>query len=540
MYRILIVDDEPMIVEGLCALFEEQDAVQLEVYKACLAAEALGIMNRRRIDILLTDIRMPAVSGIELMQRVRANWPACRIIFLTAFEEFEYAYAALKNPGVRFLLKTESHEAILRAVSECVAELEAVLREKLLRQRSAEQSGVIRALRARELFSRLLHVGEAEVTQALLDELGLPLCTGEPVYLLLGLPAAPQEEALLQMDRITGGLTVRAGTKARCAAHKDGSGVLVWFLQENRAEMAEITQALPVLLADELEAMEEAYQADTVFVLAARPCAWDQLAHAYQRLKAVLHLKASAGKRLVYVADGEETSAGESEALRRSEACKRRIRQLGAALEAGDGPAAAAALRNVCACILEIGAQRQALGRALAMELSLCFLALLGRLPAAEESEPLQNGVRWLCSAEPALPDERRYLALAEAVLAFQRESGRAQAADCIEKVKAYICGHLDADLSLSRLAQLSNYNPKYLSDLFSAQTGVNLSDYIAERRLEEAKRLIAGGTMKMKDIAAAVGFFSSSYFTRFFKKALGITPVQYQERLLRKELDRR
>ena len=149
MYRILIVDDEPMIVEGLCALFEEQDAVQLEVYKACLAAEALGIMNRRRIDILLTDIRMPAVSGIELMQRVRANWPACRIIFLTAFEEFEYAYAALKNPGVRFLLKTESHEAILRAVSECVAELEAVLREKLLRQRSAEQSGVIRALRAR-------------------------------------------------------------------------------------------------------------------------------------------------------------------------------------------------------------------------------------------------------------------------------------------------------------------------------------------------------------------------------------------------------
>ncbi len=68
MYRILIVDDEPMIVEGLCALFEEQDAVQLEVYKACLAAEALGIMNRRRIDILLTDIRMPAVSGIELMQ----------------------------------------------------------------------------------------------------------------------------------------------------------------------------------------------------------------------------------------------------------------------------------------------------------------------------------------------------------------------------------------------------------------------------------------------------------------------------------------
>ena len=94
-----------MIVEGLSTLLEERNPWELEVQKACLATQALEILNRQRIDILLTDIRMPVIDGLELMRRVRVNWPDCRILFLTAFEEFEYAYAALKNPGVRFLLK---------------------------------------------------------------------------------------------------------------------------------------------------------------------------------------------------------------------------------------------------------------------------------------------------------------------------------------------------------------------------------------------------------------------------------------------------
>ena len=83
MYRILIVDDEPMIVEGLSTLLEERNPWELEVQKACLATQALE--NRQRIDILLTDIRMPVIDGLELMRRVRVNWPDCRILCLSAF-----------------------------------------------------------------------------------------------------------------------------------------------------------------------------------------------------------------------------------------------------------------------------------------------------------------------------------------------------------------------------------------------------------------------------------------------------------------------
>lgn len=541
MYRILIVDDEPMIVEGLSMLFEDQNPWEIEVHKACLATEALQILNRQRIDILLTDIRMPAVSGIELMEKVRANWPDCKILFLTAFEEFEYAYTALKNPGVRFLLKTEGHEAIITAVQDCIEEIENELQEKTLRMRSSEQTGIIRALRIRDFLNRVLHTGGEKFSQAQLDEAGVPLQADEPVYLLLGSPISSCEDTLSQMNILTELLTTRMGEKARCVPYKGSSQIFVWFLQANSAMMGAITQTLPEMLLDELETTEAACKDKLVFVLARTPCPWEHLFYEYQRLKAILHLQASAGEKLVYIAS--ETSAvpsKETDLLRLGEGCKKEIQLLKADLEMGNRQVFSERLGRICEKILEIGSHTQNLAQELAIELNLLFLSRFNRIAMEGSSEKMRELAGRLRQVELSTPlSQKQYLSLGEAVFEFQSNSTQIQTSDCINRVKTYICGHLGGDLSLSRLAQLSNYNPKYLSDLFRAQTGVNLSDYIADKRLEEAKRLIAQGDMKMKDISAAVGFFSSSYFTRFFKKASGMTPVQYQERAAGEKLDR-
>lgn len=541
MYRILIVDDEPMIVEGLSTLFEDHNPWEIEVHKACLATDALQILNRQRIDILLTDIRMPAVSGIELMQKVRANWPDCKILFLTAFEEFEYAYTALKNPGVRFLLKTEGHEAIINAVGECIQEIENELRERTLRIRSSEQTGIIRALRIRDFLNQVLHTTGESVSQARLDEIGVPLQAGEPVYLLLGAPVSSCEDILSQMDILTELLTARMGKKAWCVPYKGSSQVFVWFLQPNSTMMGPITQTLPELLLDELETTEAVCKDKLVFVLAGTSCPWEHLFYEYQRMKAILYLQASAGEKLVYVTS--ETSAVPSKdaaLLRLSEGCKKEIQLLKTDMETGSKEVFSKRLGQICEKILEIGSQTQELGQELAIELNLLFLSRFNRIALEGSSGKIQELAHKLRHTELSTPlSQKQYLSLGEAVFEFQNNSAQIQTSDCIKRVKTYICGHLGGDLSLSRLAQLSNYNPKYLSDLFRAQTGINLSDYIADKRLEEAKRLIAEGDMKMKDISAAVGFFSSSYFTRFFKKASGMTPVQYQERIAGEKLDK-
>ena len=81
MYRILIVDDEPYVVDWLSSLLEMKTEFELDICLAYSAEEALNWLKRAKIDIIITDIQMPEMSGIELAQEVRKNWPQCKVIF---------------------------------------------------------------------------------------------------------------------------------------------------------------------------------------------------------------------------------------------------------------------------------------------------------------------------------------------------------------------------------------------------------------------------------------------------------------------------
>lgn len=120
MFRLLIVDDEQDITDGLYELFRDFDGCELDVCKAYSGLEALEWMKKTKFDIVLTDIRMPGFTGLQLMEAIREQWPKCRIIFLTGHHEFEYVYAAIKQEGVRYLLKMESHDTIIKEVEDAV------------------------------------------------------------------------------------------------------------------------------------------------------------------------------------------------------------------------------------------------------------------------------------------------------------------------------------------------------------------------------------------------------------------------------------
>lgn len=83
----------------------------------------------------------------------------------------------------------------------------------------------------------------------------------------------------------------------------------------------------------------------------------------------------------------------------------------------------------------------------------------------------------------------------------------------------------------MTRLAELVHHSPTYLSRTYRRLTGATLFEYIADRRMNEAKRLLADGKLKIHEIAAAVGYESAPHFTRFFKKQFGLTPQEYRDR---------
>ena len=96
--------------------------------------------------------------------------------------------------------------------------------------------------------------------------------------------------------------------------------------------------------------------------------------------------------------------------------------------------------------------------------------------------------------------------------------------------MRAYIGEHLGEDLSLVRLAGYIHFNPSYVSRLFKQECGVNLSEYIESARIDRAKELLKNDKLKVLEIGVRVGYEASQSFTRFFKKATGVTPQEYRE----------
>jgi two-component system response regulator YesN len=482
---------------------------------------------------------MPEISGIELMDEIRRLRPDCRVVFLTAHDVFEYAYAALKIPTARFLLKTESYTTILDTIDGCVREIEGELRARELAARSDEQMRLIQDLKKKEYLGQVIH-GYDKVTQTDLDELGLNFKADMPVYLILASfwrefdrkrGAGETEEYRKSIDQaalIPSILTSRIGGCIHCEIAELQYGMACFTAQQGDETRPAITSALMDALED--QDGEVSFACEASFALSAEPCSWEACPAEYKRLKSMLTRAPEEGG-FVCAASGFSDGGSDDKNLRMAEKCRKSIEALQVYLESGYSDGFRRKLAESLEYMYRVYENHQRLGRELVIRLNLFFLSFVNRIPDTEMPEKAADLLRRLQIMDPdAMLPRQRYIELAEAILTYQSNAKQMLTRSSIERVRQYIGAHLGDDISLTRLARIAHFNPKYLSKLFSSETGVNLSDYIADKRRDEAKRLIVQGNMKIQDISAAVGFFSPAYFTRFFKKATGMTPQQYKE----------
>lgn len=99
-----------------------------------------------------------------------------------------------------------------------------------------------------------------------------------------------------------------------------------------------------------------------------------------------------------------------------------------------------------------------------------------------------------------------------------------------IIKIKKYINDNLHRKISLREIAAITFYNPAYCDIFFKKHTGETLINYILNQKINEAKRLLREGTLKVKDIALAVGYEDNNYFSRLFKEKTDYTPLEYKK----------
>ena len=123
MQTLLIVDDELLIADGLCSMLSEAFSGRLNVICRYSAAAALQVAEESPIDILLTDINMPNVSGLELHRSVQAVHPNCLVVYLTGYSDFDYARTALDQRAFAYILKGEGDDVVISTVERALKRL---------------------------------------------------------------------------------------------------------------------------------------------------------------------------------------------------------------------------------------------------------------------------------------------------------------------------------------------------------------------------------------------------------------------------------
>ena len=121
MVQMLICDDEQIISDGLREVFAKDE--RLEVCNVYSAAQMFEVLDHTQIDIVLLDIHMPRMNGLEALSKIKESWPFCYVVMLTGYDNFDYIYEATAYSGVKYILKQEGYDKITKTVDAVIDEI---------------------------------------------------------------------------------------------------------------------------------------------------------------------------------------------------------------------------------------------------------------------------------------------------------------------------------------------------------------------------------------------------------------------------------
>ncbi|WP_019913452.1 response regulator [Paenibacillus sp. HW567] len=493
MLRIAIVDDEILIREGLARMVSKESSGFLVTGTYADGKQLLDALPGLQVDVVITDIRMPQVDGLELIKRLKAGYPHIRTLLMSGFVEFNYAREAIRSSAVDYLLKPINKEQLFEVLYH-LDEERRQQREKEEHQRSG-------------LLLSLLHVEQPSAV--LLSGLTLPL----PYFNVLVLKGSSREAVCICSDRLRQG----KGILLDALEVQKGHYAWIWYSAEplNAAELAMLGE--PLLAASggqPLHAGASRSYSDPAMLRAA-----------YTEAKRACDAGIYNPQPLHYITVQELEASGKS---------------LSDPFTSLRGPLIHdLQILNVPGVLERIHAAFSVLESQMASPdqiLRACREVEDTARKELQEFEAMYRSSGGLALEEQiatcmSFGEIRRLFtsAISEALSAIRAHrlelSGTA-----VESVKRWVAANYSQHADLNMLAGMVFLTPSYLSKLFKQETGLTLTDYVIEIRIRQAKQLLKHAPdLKVHEIGAEVGYPDPAYFNKLFKKIVGITPNEYK-----------
>lgn len=527
VYKVLIADDEYWTREKLRQMIHWQDYALEFLEPAIDGEDALAKIESERPDILITDINMPFISGTELIKIVREKYPEIISFVISGYDDFEYVREALTGGAVNYLLKPVSKIDLVNALSKS---LEIISQRQ--KHQSEQQDTRMRLLKASSLlldreFSYFLREKEAAFTPNISLNTSLDIA-GNSV-MLVKIHDLREIKAAYNYD-----LNLYSyNTKQQIRSWFEGAEVMVFnntsrtneFLIFSNIEFSQIDQIAKKML----KGLQEYSGSVITIIINEHSFSVDNIRDVYKQTIRLLEFRPFSKESLILTTRDNRQGKGETEKAERFGA--EQSGSLGRLIEGGHKSAIISWIEQYLNLDSEDG--------------SLSFF---------EEKQATQSVIQYLYQRLCPVPDPQSMLkmedqieaadsyidmidkealselfrGIVDSMLEEKTEQTDISAQDAVEKAIAYVNEHYCEKITLTGIAQMVGVSSSYFSTMFSRLTGENLIAYITRLRIEKAAELIRSGSFNLTETAFMVGYEDYAYFSRIFRKAMGVSPRDY------------
>ena len=530
LYRIMIVDDEEEAREGIAKRVNWNKLGFEVAATAENGADALEKAESLDLDVVLSDIKMPYMDGLEMGRRLKKMCPAIRLLLLTGFDEFEYAREAISLEVVEFILKPVNESELSAIMTRVKAALdEDVAQKKNVDVLRAKYENSLPLLREHFLNELVWGVLSPSDVREQIASFGLPLA-GENKKTVAVLDIDYGGSAASGMSRELIPISVKQTADELCAGHfsylsfiSAGAVVLI-FCHDRRGILGEIMTTAG-------EICNECRRISAISVTAGVGRAHSDPANLHRSysdaLEAVEYRAVEGMGSAIYIQDVESEEAGAR--LLDAQVEKRLL----TAVKFGGDREIGEVVETLVSRISGDGGEWERQTELLGV---FGVLASLMQRYEVDEKEVFGEEARRFIRLETDFtPEELRAWLNATCLrlgcILKKRRTGNEE--KLIDEAKRYIAdSYADSQLSLDTLCEHLHISASYFSALFKRVTGQSYVGYLTETRLQKARDLLENTDNKTYLVAGSVGYDEPNYFSYVFKKRFGKSPSQYRAQL--------
>jgi two-component system response regulator YesN len=517
--RVFFVEDEIVTREGI------RDNVDWNAcgFEFCGEAPdgemALPLLQTAKPDVLITDIKMPFMDGLQLCKIVRERMPSVKIVILSGHDEFEYARQAIKLGVTEYLLKPVTVQDLHNVLQKIAAQLEQERKDQEHLQKLRDQIEEDRAA-LRERFLIKLVVGAVSPTEAIEkgQSLGLDLVARYYLVVVVKTQLADRSEQFDydEYQQIQQNLTGLVEHNPDVLLLKKGWEELVLIIKGNTPEYLEEEKDL-ILNGIGREAKQTRYQ----FIIGVG-APKERIADIYQSFVEAL---ASTQNATDEIASPNNTT-DKAELLNFDKSAVDDYLRCGVKEEFDEffdaliQPLGEAALKSYL------------IKNYIFVDVILATAKLVNELggdveQVIPELDSIETVLMNIKTMEQLEEQARKILISA---LAFRDSRTNNQYTSLVQQAKEYIDHHyMNPDLSLNQVAAQVNLSPSYFSVMFGQATGQTFKEYLTELRIRKAKELLRMTTQRSAEISYQVGYSDPHYFSYVFRKNTGLSPTQFR-----------